>query len=139
VASFFLTTLRFAAVFLAFLEGFFAFFFAICLLDDTATYIPSKTDAVLLRQASGKDKLVTVEVTFYLRYLSARGEDSSEAATATKSIPAIALLLMPLLIIFFLIFFFSPLHTGRQRLHTLTWSRERRASRLERLTYRSSG
>ena len=41
-ASFFLTTVRFAAVFLAFLEGFFAFFFAMCLLDETATYMPSR-------------------------------------------------------------------------------------------------
>jgi hypothetical protein len=38
VSSFFLTTVRFAAVFLAFLEGFSAFFFAICLLDDTDIY-----------------------------------------------------------------------------------------------------
>ena len=135
MTSFFLITLRFAAVFLAFLEDFFTFFFAICLLDDTATYIPSKIDAVLLRQASGKDKLVTVEVTFYLRYLSARGEDSSEAATATQiDTRDSAVAHAPLII-----FFFSPLHTGRQRLHTLTWSRERRASRLERLTYQSSG
>ena len=37
-ASFFLTTVRFAAVFLAFLEGFSTFFFAICLLDDTDIY-----------------------------------------------------------------------------------------------------
>jgi hypothetical protein len=41
-------------------------------------------DAVLLWQTSGKDKFVTVEVTFYLRYLSARRKDSSEAATATQ-------------------------------------------------------
>jgi hypothetical protein len=41
-------------------------------------------DAVLLWQTSGKDKLVTVEVTFYLRYLSARREESGEAATATQ-------------------------------------------------------
>jgi hypothetical protein len=44
VTSFFLITLRFAVVFLAFLEDFFTFFFAICLLDHTATYIPSKRD-----------------------------------------------------------------------------------------------
>jgi hypothetical protein len=37
----FLMTLRFAVVFLAFLEGLFPFFFAICLLDDAAAYIPS--------------------------------------------------------------------------------------------------
>jgi hypothetical protein len=42
VTSFFLITLRFAAVFLAFLEDFFTFFFAIYLLDDTAAYMPSK-------------------------------------------------------------------------------------------------
>jgi len=40
VASFFLITLRFAVVFLAFLEDFFAFFFAIRLLDGTAACIP---------------------------------------------------------------------------------------------------
>jgi hypothetical protein len=45
VTSFFLITLRFAVVFLAFLEDFFTFFFAICLLEDTATYIPSKRHA----------------------------------------------------------------------------------------------
>ena len=159
VTSFFLTTLRFAVVFFAFLEDFSPFFFAIGLLDDAAAYMPSKRhaerkkgeerrrslqrhqhypctpslwretrrsscdgnskrqgatarhlDAVLLWQTPGKDKFVTVEVTFYLRYLSARREDSSEAARPPKSIPAIALLLMPLFMIFLspLLFLSSP-------------------------------
>jgi hypothetical protein len=42
VTSFLLMTLRFAVVFLAFLEDFSPFFFAICLLDDAAAYMPSK-------------------------------------------------------------------------------------------------
>jgi hypothetical protein len=45
VTSFFLTTLRFAVVFFAFLEDFSPFFFAIGLLDDAAAYIPSKRHA----------------------------------------------------------------------------------------------
>jgi hypothetical protein len=45
VTSFFSMTLRFAAVFLAFLEGFPPFFFAIRLLDDAAAYMPSKRRA----------------------------------------------------------------------------------------------
>ena len=45
MTSFFLVTLRFAVVFLAFLEDFSPFFFAICLLGDAASYIPSKRRA----------------------------------------------------------------------------------------------
>ena len=45
VTSFFLITLRFAVAFLAFLEDFFPFCFAICLLDDAGAYIPSKRHA----------------------------------------------------------------------------------------------
>ena len=45
MTSFFLITLRFAFVFLAFLEDFSPFFFAIGLLDDAAAYIPSKRHA----------------------------------------------------------------------------------------------
>jgi hypothetical protein len=41
----FLTTFRFVVVFLAFLEDFTFFFFAISLLDDAAAYIPSKRRA----------------------------------------------------------------------------------------------
>jgi hypothetical protein len=124
VTSFLLITLRFAVVFLAFLEDFFTFFFAICLLDDTARYMPSKRHVGRKKGEERKRSWQrhqhypctpslwheTRKSSCDMATLSPPGERIvARLLLPPKSIPAIALLPMPLLhLLSHLLFLSSP-------------------------------